>query len=78
MGADIYSTNTGCKIIIAVEEGLAHISISHSNRLPSYNELKKAKYELCKDIKNMAQIFPTDDEYVNLHQYTLHLWELKK
>ena len=77
-GNDVYVSNTGCRVLIGTEQELKHISISCKERLPSYNEIKKARYELCKEVENMAQIFPKLDEYVNLHEFTLHLWEIKE
>lgn len=75
-GIDTHISNTGCLVIVATEKDKRHLSISHPDRLPSYNEIKKARYDLCSDIQNMAQIFPMEDEYVNFHKYCLHLWEI--
>jgi len=65
-----------CTALVAKEDGRVHISISHASRLPTYEELKEARYTLAPAVPYMAQIFPPKAEFVNVHQYTLHLWEL--
>lgn len=53
-----------------------HLSISHPSRLPTYEELKEARYKFCPDEVYMAQIFPPTSEFVNLHSYCFHLYEI--
>lgn len=53
-----------------------HLSISHANRLPTYEELKEARYKFLPDDLYMAQIFPPKKDFVNLHQFCLHLYEI--
>ena len=69
-----------CRIIITkdpTETGLKwHLSISCENRLPTYNELKNARYKYLHDNLQIAQIFPPKAEFVNMHPFCLHLWEL--
>ena len=55
-----------------------HLSISHPARLPSYEELKAARYKFLPDDIYVAQIFPPQSEFVNLHPYCIHLYELGK
>lgn len=71
-----------CRIIITKDpdkdfpDGAWHLSISTADALPSYNEVKRARYGLLPDDIYMAEIFPPLDEFVNLHQYTRHLWQI--
>lgn len=67
----------GATIIITQDAGLWHLSMSYQNRLPTYDELKKARYQYLPECKNVAQIFPPKNEFVNIHEYCLHLWELE-
>lgn len=60
---------------VSIENNLYHISLSHPTRLPKYEELKNARYELLPDNIFMAQIFPPSKEFVNKHKYCLHLWQ---
>jgi hypothetical protein len=53
------------------------MGISHKNRLPTYDELKEARYKYCADVPYMAQIFPPESEFINLHPFCLHLWEIE-
>lgn len=76
-------------VIVADEPDGWHLSISHrlstvdpatgrpaAGRLPSYEELKAARYRFCPNAVCMAQIFPPREEFVNHHPTTLHLWEV--
>lgn len=66
-----------------------HLSISHRlgvldprtgrpvpGRIPTYEELKEARYRFCPDDLIMAQVFPPMKDFLNLHPTTLHLWEI--
>lgn len=67
---------SGIIILHSIDNGKNHISLSYKNKLPSYEEIKEARYQLCPNIKYMAQIFPPKEEFINAHEYCLHLWEL--
>jgi hypothetical protein len=61
---------------------LWHISISHRDRfdqpdrVPTWDEMKHAKYQLVSVDVCMVLIFPRKTAtYVNLHDTCLHLWE---
>lgn len=68
----------GCSVIHSVEDGMNHISLSNPHRLPTYEEMKTARYKICPDVKYMAQIFPPESEFVNVHPNCLHLYELNE
>lgn len=63
-----------------------HLSLSHvmvndqgtprPGRLPTYGELKEARYRFCPPEVTMAQLFPPTEEFVNIHETTLHLWQV--
>jgi hypothetical protein len=63
--------------IVSIDGGRWHMSISTNHRLPTYEELKSARYKYLPDDITMAQLFPPKAEFVNIHNYTLHLWEIK-
>ena len=65
-----------CTILVSVDNGLYHLSISTPDALPSYNEIKRARYTYLPDEIYMAEIFPPSHEFVNLHPYTRHLWQI--
>lgn len=52
-----------------------HLSISHIDRYPTWEELKLIKDQLMGD--NFAfQAFPPKSHYVNLHENTFHLFKI--
>jgi hypothetical protein len=66
----------GCWIMVAVEDGRWHLSISRRDRLPNWEEVKRARYELVPDEVTMAMLLPPEDEYVNVQEYCFHLWQI--
>jgi hypothetical protein len=76
IAGDFYETKNGLTIIHSNDDGKQHISISHRKRLPTYQEMKELRYQLCPEIKYMAEIFPPENEFVNIQKNTRHLWEI--
>lgn len=74
---------SGCKVFCFQEPFMRdgkmgwHLSISHPRRLPTYAEMKRARYEFMPDNIYVAQIFPPQSEFVNIHENCLHLWEIE-
>lgn len=66
-----------CNVIVAIENGRWHLSISISHCSPSYKEIKEARYRFIPDNVSMAQLFPPTAEFVNVHPYCHHLWEIR-
>ena len=67
-----------CNVIVSIDNGKWHLSISTTNNSPSYKEIKEARYKFIPNDVYMAQIFPPKEEFVNLHPYCHHLYEIKK
>lgn len=61
-----------------------HLSISHRTsdgrkapgRYPTWDEIKDARYRFGPLDKTLAMLLPPQDEYVNVHATTFHLWEV--
>ena len=53
---------------------LKHISISHPDRYPTWEELLEIKNELLGDIDAMM-VMPKKLDYVNLAKNCFHIWE---
>jgi hypothetical protein len=51
-----------------------HISTAFEDRLPSWEDLKKIKNIFLGKNRWAIQVFPTEDKYVNINPYVLHLW----
>ena len=74
--AHVYS-HKGMLAIISLENDLWHMSLSRRDRDPTYYEIKKARYDLLPNSITVAQIFPPEDEFVNVHEHCFHLFQLK-
>lgn len=73
-GARCFMMN-GCRIIVCREPAGWHLSISRTNRDPSWDEIATARYRLLPLVPNMVMPLPALADYVNLHPHTFHLIE---
>lgn len=53
-----------------------HLSISTPYRNPSWEEIKQARYDLVPHDVTMAMILPPVEQYVNIHNYCFHLYQI--
>jgi hypothetical protein len=53
-----------------------HLSISHADRYPEWDEIVEARYRFIPDQVRVAQLLPPRAEWVNLHPTCMHLWEI--
>lgn len=74
-GSQIFAWR-GMRVIRSVEDGKLHVSFSYARRLPDWNDIKRVRYEFTPDRLYMAIILPPSSQYVNLHNFTHHLWEI--
>lgn len=51
-----------------------HVSCAHRNRIPSWDDLKEVKETFIGKDKVALQVLPSEDKYVNVNPYCLHLW----
>lgn len=51
-----------------------HISLSHPNKIPDWNTVKMVKELFIGKNKAALIYLPTEEEYVDLMPYCLHLW----
>ena len=77
-------------VIVGREPRGWHLSISHRlslsdpmgrsipGRIPTYEELKSARYEFIPDEAWVVQVFPPRAEFLNAHPTTLHLHEVSR
>lgn len=65
------------KILMTKDEGRCHISVSHPDRYPTWDELKEIRYDLGPKQKPMAIVLPPQSAYVNIHQNCFHIWEIR-
>lgn len=69
-------THRNLRILVGIEQGFWHLSISHPDRYPTWDEIKEARYEFLPHSLHIAMILPPPSEYVNLHDNCFHLHEL--
>lgn len=55
-----------------------HLSISHPNRYPTWDEIKHVRDELLPKDRTFVMFLPREGEYVNLHPNTFHLHEYRE
>lgn len=82
---------SGCRILVGQEPARAapagiwlppnelllwHLSISHRDRYPTWDEVADARYLLVPEDVTMALLLPPPEQYLNVHETTLHLWQI--
>jgi hypothetical protein len=68
----------GCGIICSQQRTGWHLSVSRDDRLPSWEEVRDARYALVPDEAVMALLLPPRSEYVNVHEYCLQMYEIPR
>ena len=86
-----FTSESGCGVIVGLEPAkkapagvwlpeselnLWHLSISHPDRYPTWDEIADARYALIPDDVTMAMLLPPSGEYVNAHEHCFHLWQI--
>ena len=67
--------NHHLRVLISMDEGLWHLSISHPKRYPTWDEIYEARYRFIPEAVQMVMHLPPRQEYVNVHQNCFHLFE---
>lgn len=65
-------------IIVSIDAGYWHMSVSHPTRYPYWNDLVNFRYKYLPNEIMVAQLFPPKEEYVNVHPNCFHLWQIKE
>lgn len=66
-----------CKVLVDQRSGGWHLSISHHRELPRWEEVREARYTFIPSDVTMAMILPPKTEYVNIHEYCFHLFQIE-
>jgi len=78
-GAKLYSMKTlrgqQLKIIVSRDARRWHLSISHPERYPVWDEIITAREKLIPNNVYMVMCLPPKEVYVNLHKNCFHLWQ---
>lgn len=64
------------KLKVLVSDGLGwdHVSVSLATRCPTWEEMCWVKDQFFEPEECVMQLHPAKSEYVNYHQFCLHLW----
>lgn len=66
-----------CSIWLGSSPAGWHLSISHPDRYPTWDEIAHARYELAPPDISMAMLLPPRGEYINVHANCFQLWEVR-
>lgn len=66
----------GCNVILSKQKAGWHLSISKPNKMPTWEEVRDARYALIPDEATMALLLPPQSEYVNVHEFCLQMYEI--
>ena len=61
-------------VIASDGEGWEHVSVSLPNRTPSWKQMCFIKDTFWSEDEVVVQYHPAKKDYVNNHEYCLHLW----
>lgn len=54
--------------------GWEHLSVSFDDMLPNWNYMQEMKEMFWKDDEECFQLHPKKENYINNHEYCLHIW----
>lgn len=75
-----FNYRDGLRVIATIEDHYPdkstwlHVSFSYTNRLPSWQDLRSVKDLFIGRNRLAVQILPAEQDYVNIHKNTLHLY----
>ncbi len=61
--------------IASIDDGSAHVSFSHSNRYPTWDEILEIRAWAFPEEMEVVMVLARKSEYVNIHPNCFHLWE---
>jgi hypothetical protein len=64
-------------VIVTKDNGYWHLSVSHRNRYPTWDEIKDVRYKFLPNEITVGLLLPPKEEYVNVHPNCFHLWEVR-
>lgn len=67
------------KVLAAYEDTirgkLVHVSLSYDNKLPTWHDVKDVRAAFFPDTMDVMMVLPRKGFYVNVHKFTMHLWQ---
>lgn len=75
----VYAGPRGLRVIGSVDPThhglLLHISLSYGDHIPSWEDIRAVRDAFYPDTVDCMMVLPRTEDYVNLHPYTMHLWQ---
>jgi len=62
------------RVIASDGAGWEHVSVSRSDRTPTWDEMCQVKDLFWDETDTVIQYHPAKTDYVNNHQFCLHMW----
>jgi len=62
-------------VIVSIDSDALHVSIAHSNRYPTWDEILAVRAWAYADDTEVVMVLARKEEYVNVHNNCFHLWE---
>ena len=70
--------NKPAGVVFSWGGGWDHVSVSFTNRCPTWEEMCEVKNMFFEPDEACFQLHPIQTEYVNMHPYCLHIWRLQE
>ena len=75
---DIKKPLHGAFVVWSTGGGWDHVSVSYSNRCPTWDEMCQVKKMFFYPEEVCVEYHPPESEYVNFYPYCLHLWRYQQ
>ena len=62
------------QVVVGAGYGWDHVSVSHPQRVPAWEEMCQIKELFFRDDEVVMQLHPAKKNWINLHEKVLHLW----
>lgn len=62
-------------VIASIDDGSLHVSIAHSQRYPTWDEILTVRAWAFPDDTEVVMVLARKEDYVNVHNNCFHLWQ---
>lgn len=63
-----------CLVMMTCINGWEHLTVSHKNKIPSWECMNEMKEMFFNDDEECFQFHPKKENYINNNEYCLHIW----
>jgi hypothetical protein len=61
-------------VMVGIGGGWDHVSVSHRDKTPTYQEMKKVKRWCFKPTEWVVEYHPPSSDYISINDNVLHMW----